>query len=117
MAAGKETGGVDAALEAGGVLTGRVTDAVSGAAVADACAVAFSARTGDPIGIFSCSDAAGAYAVRGLPTTEVKVQILAPAGYAGQWLFGAASFASAAPIAVTAGATRLGADVALQPAT
>jgi hypothetical protein len=117
VAAGKETGGVDAALEAGGVLTGRVTDAVSGAAVADACAVAFSARTGDPIGIFSCSDAAGVYAVRGLPTTEVKVQILAPAGYAGQWLFGAASFASAAPIAVTAGATRLGADVALQPAT
>jgi Carboxypeptidase regulatory-like domain len=116
VTAGGETGGVDAALETAGILTGSITDAVTGAPVADACAVARSAKTGDPIGIFSCSDASGVYAVRGLPTTEVKVEIVAPTGYAGQWLFGATSLASATPIAVTAGTTRSGADVALQPA-
>ncbi len=105
------TTGIDAALTAGGQITGTVTDAVTKAPLADAevCANNQSEEF-EFFAFFSrCTDtnSAGQYTFTGLAGGEYKVSFIGPfGGYASQ---------NYTDISVTAGSTTSGIDAALQP--
>jgi hypothetical protein len=107
-----EATGINASFVAGGSVSGAILGP-DGETVF-ACVMAFSARTGDPIGVPGCGD--GGYAVRGLPTSVVKVHLYAAPGYETEWATDETSFATADSFAVTAGANLPGLDFVLQRA-
>jgi protocatechuate 3,4-dioxygenase beta subunit len=72
VTAGSDTPGVNAAMQLGGSISGVVTDAATGGPIAGACAWASSATVNSYGG--ACTDAAGAYRVKGLRTGTYTVQ-------------------------------------------
>jgi hypothetical protein len=111
--AGATTSGIDAKLEEGGQIAGRVTSAATGAAIANAIVCA-AADGNVESGGCALSNAGGEYAIAGLASGEYKVEFAAGA-YALQFYDGKSSIAEAGTVAVLVGHTTAGIDAALQP--
>ena len=109
--------GIDAALEHGVFLRGRVTDADTGAAIAEANVTVFPVDVPCCDNTFAATDAAGDYAVVVRKSSTVKVTFEKPFGstipYLPQWYSGKTTFDSADPIAVGS-ADILSIDAALE---
>jgi Carboxypeptidase regulatory-like domain len=112
VTAGSTTSGIDAALRPGGQITGRVTDASTGAPL-----------PGILVSVYGSSDYVwtnhnGEYAAVGLASGEYKVEFGPPSenqSYFHQYYNDKANESEANPVSVTAGATTSGIDAALQP--
>lgn len=88
-----------------GSIGGSVTRDGNGAAVGGAWVVALTAATGTVVG-GAVADGSGAYSIGGLPAGSYKVAIVDPTGANGfEFDHDRADFASADPVAVTAGRT------------
>ncbi len=108
---------LNAALGAGSAISGRVTDAASGAPLEGMCVDAFEvgSRTIDPQRVET--DAAGNYRVPNLGAGEYHVRVFdcrAEPGYLVSWFGGSMSRTSAAPVVVPAGGTAAGKDVGMR---
>ena len=110
--AGQTITGVDAALQAGGGISGTVTDAGAHQPLSDVYVQAY-----DSAGNFvtsAYSDASGNYTLTGLATGDYRVGFTASSGSFGQQFYnGKADLASADPVSVTAGVTTANIDQAL----
>ncbi len=112
VSTGDTTSGVDAKLEQGGFIAGRVTDASTGAALDHVlvCAVTESGSLEQCTG----TDANGEYTLPALASGAHKVVFLA-AEYTTQYYDDSPSLAGAAAVMVSAGETMSRIDAALQP--
>jgi len=111
--AGSATTGIDATLQEGGRIAGRVTDALTGAPIEgiEACAHIDS-------GWRACAgtDANGEYAIEGLASGSYAISFQPWSKNYFSGYYGGGEYESeAAQVAVTAGTTMTGIDVALQP--
>lgn len=112
---GASVTGIDAKLQAGGQITGSVTDAVTHLPVkgVDVCAPSVS-----PAEITHCgqSDSSGEYQIHSLPTSSYNVEFFVERSpnYIRQYYPGKASWSEAEPFSVTAGATTPNIDAAMQ---
>ena len=117
--------GIDAAMHAGGQISGTVTDAGTHAAIAGECVIVYDS-SGNPV-TFATSDASGSYTVSTLASGIYRVGFGAghlsgfcpPGGanYAEQFYGGGSSLSTADAVPVTAGFTATSVDGALQPGT
>jgi len=117
--AGATTPGIDAALEPGGAIAGRITDAATSAAVLNAEVDAFDGA-GSLVSA-TCTAADGSYALFSLATGAYRVQVLNSTScgnstsYRAQFYDGQTTLANAHPVAVNVTQTTSGIDVALIP--
>lgn len=95
----------NASLVPGGVITGRTMDQEG---PAFGYVYTYNARTGDIIDWTTPMDASNQYTINSLATQDVKIQYYVDTNC---WYRGAADFASATPVAVTAGQTTGGVDL------
>ena len=110
--AGQNIGGIDAAMQSGGKITGTVTDAQTHAPVAFSSVYVYDSNGAFVAGTSTGSD--GAYTLSSLPTGSYRVQFTGPGLYVSRFYDGKANLASADPVAVTAGSTTSHIDAALQ---
>ena len=114
VTAGATSNGIDAALAAGGMITGTVTAAAGGAALSGICIYAYNSA-GASAGATSASD--GTYGLTGLGTGSYTVEFYPGCGNAGayqtQYYDNQAIQTSANAVSVTAGATTSDIDDAL----
>ena len=111
---GTTTGGVNASLQPGGQISGRVTSAETGTPVPgiEACVLGKTSKAQ----ACGTSGPSGEYVVSGLPSDSYQVDFQATdptQNYAPQYYSGATQAAAATPVAVTAGATTAGVNIAL----
>lgn len=109
----------DASLGAAAVLTGTVVDARTGAPVEGACPDAFWGNAGQLVSRIdgSCSDAAGRWSLRGLPTGAFAVRFSTAwhnPTYAETWAYKSTTQDEAQLIAVTGGSSVTTRNVKLQ---
>lgn len=114
LTAGQERSGIDAALVAGGSISGTVT-APAGTNLASVQATVYDAAGSNPNYVRSEPvNADGTFTVKGLYSGSYKVQFLGfNTGLLEHWYDGASSFAAATPVAVTAGQDHAGINAAL----
>jgi hypothetical protein len=112
VAAGSTTSGINAKLEEGGLITGKVTDASTGSAMGGVgvCAVEASPE----IGGCASTNSSGEYTIYGLAAGEYKVEFIR-AEYVTQYYDNKSALSEASPVAVVVGKTASGIDAALQP--
>jgi hypothetical protein len=114
--AGKTVSGINAAMEVGGQITGKVTSATSKAGVGG-IQVCASLVGGEAFGCAK-TGSGGEYAVSGLPTGSYTVNFFSPEGssanYLSQFYDGKSSYGEASPVSVTAGSTTSGINASLQ---
>ncbi len=115
---GTTTSSIDAAMQAGGQVTGTVTDAVSGDPVSGIEVDVYSSNSSgsNPVDT-ACTASDGTYTVPGLTTGTYYVGFNDGCGasnYAPQFYNGKASLASAEPVSVTTGTTTSSIDAAMQ---
>jgi Carboxypeptidase regulatory-like domain len=106
---GTTTSGINAAMVAGGQITGTVSDSVTRAPVASICVEALDS-SGNGVGGAS-TDANGAYTISGLQTGLYRVEFYSNCpvlNFVTQYYNGKATLANADAVAVTAGATASG---------
>ena len=113
LAAGQVVSGVDAAMAGGGQISGTITSAATGAALANVPVTVYDA-SGAAVATAS-TDGNGAYTAMGLVAGSYRVGFDAPQGanYQSQFADGVSSLASARVIAVSAGQSVGGVDAAL----
>jgi hypothetical protein len=114
VSAGSTTSGIDAAMVAGGAITGRVTDASTEAPLEgiEVCAGEF--QGSQLFGACAYTSAAGEYTITGLPTGRYTVEILSrDTDYLTQYYDDKASASEATPVSVSAGSTTSGIDAAM----
>jgi YD repeat-containing protein len=112
---GIATGGIDAAMQKGGQITGTVTNASTKAALngITVCVYEISVE----FARCTTTNAGGEYTVSALSTGQYRVDFSSRSGgYATQYYNGKASYSEAQPVAVTTGVTIESIDAALQPA-
>jgi hypothetical protein len=112
---GQATTGIDAAMQAGGKVSGHVTAADTGKGLAAYVCVLATVRGGDEGCTFA--DGNGDYTLQGLRSGSYKVRFGAgPSnlGYVRQFYAGKATRKEANPVVVAAGATTSGIDATLQ---
>jgi hypothetical protein len=107
------TTGIDAELEAGGSIAGKVTDASTGAPVTGAFVCAGQEGTGSLFGGCAITGASGEYSITGLPTGSYKVEF-SGREYVLQYYSGKLSLSAGDTVLVTAPNTTPGIDAALQ---
>lgn len=109
-AGGAEKTGINAKMQAGGQIAGKVTAASTHAAIAnvEVCVVDYSCTD---------SNASGEYTISGLPTgSSYEVSFYAEEGnYLPQYYSDQPTAATANPVSTTAGSTTAGIDAELQP--
>jgi len=122
VTAGSATTGIDAAMPAGGRLSGTVKAAVGGESLAGVTVTAYDA-SGDAAGS-ALTQSDGTYTVAGLPPGSYRERFSVRAGgpfspspgnFAPQYDGGAATLATAEPTAVTAGGPPGEVDAQLEP--
>jgi RHS repeat-associated protein len=118
VTAGATTANINAALHPGGQIAGKVTDAVTKAAVGEIQVCAY----GGPEGASGCAltNSSGEYQIGGLPTGTYTVEFAPPYGentgnYLRQYYNGKTSSTQAEPVAVTVGSTTPNINAALEP--
>src|SRR5271165_353651 len=118
VTAGATTSGVNAAMVAGGQITGTVTDSATRAALAGICVQASDSSGGEVAS--TQTNSSGVYTLSALPTGSYRVGFADCAAgpdnagtYVTQYYNGKATLASADPIAVTAGTTTSGINAAM----
>ena len=115
VTADQTTRGIDASLGRGGIVSGTVTAATSGADLAGITVTVY--NNGTSLGSTTTRQD-GTYAVGGIPTGSYTVGFVLPAGgtvnYLPQYYDNAASASSATSVAVAAGQTTTGINAALQ---
>lgn len=117
VSAGATTGQIDAQLlsQSQGEITGTVTDAASGAALAGVVVTIYDA-SGAPLGSGTATDSQGRYAVAGLAPGNYRVGFADPSGrYAAQFYAGATTLAAATPIVISGGKLTGSINAALSP--
>ncbi len=110
VTAGGVTSAINAAMQPGGTISGRVTDAVSKAPVsgAEACA-------SGPTSQCAVTNSNGEYTIQRLSTGSYTVWFYASGqNYVGQYYNGKATFSEANAVSVTAGQATSGVDAALR---
>ncbi len=119
VTAGATVSGIDFALQAGGRISGRVTDAATGAPLEGVLVEIYDAQGGSIT--YRYSDVAGNYVTdRGLPPGSYFARTEQGSEYLDELydnvacVWGACAVTSGTPIAVAAGATRSGIDFALR---
>lgn len=116
VTADQTTTGIDAALSRGGIVSGTVTAATNGAALAGITVTVYNGN-GTILGS-TTTGTDGTYALGGLATGSYTIGFAPPASsglnYLPQYYNNAASTSSATSVAVTAGQTTAGIDAALQ---
>jgi hypothetical protein len=118
VTSGATTAGIDAALLAGGEITGKVTSAATSAPIAgiEACAYGASEELDFAIAC-ARTDAAGEYTITGLPSGEYQVGFLSPyesdLDYLSQYYDDKPSSQEASHVTVTEGSTTASIDAAL----
>jgi hypothetical protein len=113
---GSVTPGIDAALEAGGEITGTVTDATTHVDLPNIAVLAIGAS--EASGGFAITNTSGQYTIQGLATGSYKLEFISAgegSSYIAQFYNGAATLASATPVAVTQGSTTSPINAALVP--
>ncbi|HWY91111.1 MAG TPA: carboxypeptidase regulatory-like domain-containing protein [Solirubrobacteraceae bacterium] len=123
IAAGVTTPHIDAALNVGAEVIGKIVAEGSSAAIAgiSVCATAVGelAELEGFFGICATTNTSGEYALSGLASGEYKVQFTPPyrsgLNYIGQYYKGKASFAEADVLHLSAGATTTGIGATLAP--
>jgi hypothetical protein len=111
------TGGVNAAMAAGGQISGRVTSAATHAAIADV-EVCADETGGGPYGGCAPVNGNGEYTISGLNSGSYDVEFypfLEEGNYLPQYYIGKASVTEASSVAVTAGSTSSNINAELQP--
>jgi hypothetical protein len=110
VTAGDATSGIDARMVEGGRITGIVTTADGGAALAsiEVCALA---RSGETKGHCAVTSSRGEYALAGLATGSYVIPV--QTAFLHQFYEGGTRLEEASPVAVTAGATTSGVDAQL----
>ena len=115
VTADQTTRGIDASLGRGGIVSGTVTAATSGADLAGITVTVY--NNGTSLGSTTTRQD-GTYALGGIPTGSYTVGFALPAGgtvnYLPQYYDNAASASSATSVAVAAGQTTTGINAALQ---
>ncbi len=112
VSAGSTTSGIDAALLAGGRLTGKVTDAATNAGLGGVEVDVYDSSGDFLTGATTAGD--GAYGVSGLGSGAYRVGFRPVGGnYLPQFYNGKSSLASADPVPVTAGSTTYAINAAL----
>lgn len=103
---GVTTTGINAAVAAGGTITGAITDS-SGAPLAGGCATAVPVSSGQSGGVSAATGSTGRYSITALPTGSYAVEFLDCTGgnHMPQWFNGQTSQSSANAVSVTAGST------------
>ncbi len=113
VTAGSLTTGINAALAAGGQITGTVTDASTSQPVAGVFVQAYDSG-GNPVGS-SQTATDGTYTIAGLPSGSYKVGFVPSGSYSPQFYNGKATLATADSVSVTSGLTTSAIDAALAP--
>ena len=118
VTAGATTSPINAAMVAGGQITGTVTDRATKAALAGICVQAYDSSGSEVASAQTNSN--GVYTLSALPTASYHVGFADCAAgpdnagtYVTQYYNGKATLASASPIAVTAGTTTSGINAAM----
>lgn len=111
---GSDVAGIDAEMDAGGQIRGRITDATTGDPIEQAQVTVFST---DGYYVASAwSDADGDYRIHGLDTDQYKLQFSAGSGtYRAEFYNDKASLAAADPVSVQTDQTTAGIDAGLSP--
>lgn len=102
---GEALTGISPTLSAGGSVSGVVTDD-NGTGLENVTVVAYGSEPWDTVGS-AITDAAGAYAITGLPAGEYRIEFQTSAttqSVLAEWWDDAADFETATPVAVAAGA-------------
>jgi alpha-tubulin suppressor-like RCC1 family protein len=114
--AGTYTANIDAALEEGGKIVGKVTSAADGSPIAG-IEVCFFARTKELVGC-TITDAQGVYGTPLIARGEYKVEFTPPLGsdlnYVRQYFNGTTLWSAAQSVSVAAGATTSAIDAELE---
>jgi carboxypeptidase family protein len=123
LSAGDVEAGIDAALEEGGAVSGRVVDAVSEAPI-EGLVVCADPAEGEGIGGCDSTDPTGDYLIGGLPAGEYKVEfsnVICPEDeecsqsyYLHQWFDEEPGWDQADPVTVLVGQTTPEVDAALE---
>jgi hypothetical protein len=119
VTAGSEVGGIDAAIEKGGTISGHVTAAIGGEPVRAVQACAFSG--GKSVGLCDLTDAEGNYTIAALPQGSYAVEFAPGGGFEtafitvdknqmSQFYHGVASEAEATPVVSGPGTAVTGID-------
>jgi hypothetical protein len=113
VAAGRTKGKINAALAAGGEITGTAQDVHSGAPIAGICVSATSGGlSGGPVGSATTATD-GTYLIEGLPSGSYLVSFGCSAVYLEQWYDDQSSPATATAVPVVAGSTTPNIDAQL----
>jgi len=102
VVAGSDLSGTDYQVVLGGVISGRITAADTGAGVWANVSVVSGGEYNWVASATTAPD--GSYRVVGLPTGTYQVQITPDSGYAAEWYHDQAAYAEATPVEVTFGA-------------
>ncbi len=113
VTAGGTTVGIDAVLEIGGTVSGRITDG-RGVGV-QSVLVAVVDRDNNHIGLWNYTDGDGNYKIVGLPPGNVYMFFNGyDAGYVSEWYNDKTDLNSADPIMITKGGVTIGIDAVLE---
>ncbi|MBP7687805.1 MAG: carboxypeptidase regulatory-like domain-containing protein [Thermoflexales bacterium] len=112
---GGVTGGINAALDTGGQITGRVTAVTGGGPIANAEVYVYTSTTSTSLYRSATTDATGTYTVGALLTGNYYVWFYPPynSNYLNEYYNDKATLAQANPVAVTVGAVTPNIDAAL----
>lgn len=112
VATGERRAGVDASLAAGAMISGRVQ---GGTGPLQGACVSAQGTSGTTASKSASTNAAGEYAIAGLPagTYKVKFTACSAGNYAGEWWDDKPSTEAADPITLAAGASRADVDASL----
>jgi hypothetical protein len=108
------TPNIDGKLEEGGRIEGKVTDASTGAALAEVFVCASAGSGAGALGECAVTRSNGEYTISGLASGDYKVGFDAGKNYVIQYYNGKVSLSEAEAVAVTAPSTKSGIDAAMQ---
>jgi hypothetical protein len=108
------TPNIDGKLEEGGRIEGRVTDASTGAALAEVLVCASTGSGAGSLGECAITSSGGEYTISGLASGDYKVGFDAGKSYVIQYYNDKSSIGEAEPVPVTAPGTKSGIDAAMQ---